>query len=49
MSGTHNVGEQEEELVGYKILTVKNDQFTGYVVRDIGKISYCSLFTTQAV
>lgn len=39
--------EKEDELAGYKIFTVKNDQFTGQVVRDSGKVSYCSLFTTK--
>jgi hypothetical protein len=39
--------EQEEELQKYKIVTVKNSQFSGQVVKDEAKICYASLFTNK--
>lgn len=39
--------ESGSPLKKYKIITVKNDQFTGQVVQDDSKICYASLFTTK--
>ena len=38
---------QEEKLSEFNLLTLKNDQFTGQVVRDGEKVCYASLFTTK--
>ena len=39
--------ETEEAVGERKIVTVKNDQFMGQVLRSGKKVVYASLFTTQ--